>query len=397
MRNLHIISQEQAADELRRIGADPYGIRAMVPKMETLAILLEQIPCKVGNILKQEMLSLGGDAALSRGSVDCSIEKTDAILIGTVKQINKLAEKITIQPFGLNELGKKLSLLLSNIHRDSYTLKTPYRDIAIGAKTLIMGIINMTPDSFSDGGMFKSIEDAFEYGVKLAEAGADILDIGGESSRPGSDPVSSYEETRRVIHLIQELKKQTNVPISIDTTKSNVAAAAIQEGAELVNDISALRFDATMAAIVAQHKVPVILMHMRGIPKTMQLTDLVYRSLVSEIITFLEDSIEKAKRAGIDYEKIIVDPGIGFGKTMKDNNRLIKYLKEFMVLGRPIIVGTSRKTFIGKITGGEPFERLEGTAATVAAAIMNGAHIVRVHDVEFMRKVADMTDAIMRS
>jgi len=230
----------------------------------------------------------------------------------------------------------------------------------------------------------------------LEEEGADILDIGGESSRPGSDSVSTEEELKRVIPLIRELKKHSHIPISIDTSKSEIARVALEEGAEIVNDISAMRFDERMPGIVARYGAPVILMHMRGIPKTMQVGDISYRSLMSDIIQFLRERIEKAQSSGIDVDNIIVDPGIGFGKTTNDNIKLLKHLQEFKTLGRPILVGASRKRFIGEITGGDPSDRIEGTAATVAAAIMNGAHILRVHDVKFMRRVSSMADAIAR-
>jgi len=310
--------------------------------------------------------------------------------------VKKFADKISIQPFGLKRISEDIKKLLANITRNSFILKTPNRKIELGNRTLIMGIINVTPDSFSDGGMFSCVEDAVEYGDKLEEEGADILDIGGESSRPGSDSVSTEEELKRVIPLIRELKKHNHTPISIDTSKSEIARVALEEGAEIVNDISAMRFDERMPGIVARYGAPVILMHMRGIPKTMQVGDISYRSLMSDIIQFLRERMEKAQSSGIDVDNIIVDPGIGFGKTTNDNIKLLKHLQEFKTLGRPILVGASRKRFIGEITGGNSSGRIEGTAATVAAAIMNGAHILRVHDVKFMKKVSSMADTIAR-
>jgi dihydropteroate synthase len=220
--------------------------------------------------------------------------------------------------------------------------------------------------------------------------------VGGESSRPGSAPVSAEEERERVIPLVKGLKRRVKVPVSIDTTKAKIARAAIDEGAEIINDISAMRFDEKMSEVAAGFRTPVILMHMKGTPKTMQEGDISYRSLMSEIIRFSGERIEKAEAGGIDIENIIIDPGIGFGKTTKDNLRLLKYLKEFKTLGRPILAGASRKRFIGEITGGDLLDRLEGTAATATAAIMNGAHILRVHDVKFMKKVSTMADAIVR-
>lgn len=280
---------------------------------------------------------------------------------------------------------------------DSLLLKTARREITLGERTLIMGILNVTPDSFSDGGRFKSVAEAVEEGLKMVEDGADIIDIGGESTRPGSDAVSTDEELRRVIPVIRGLAGRTGIPLCIDTMKSDVAREAVAEGAEIINDVSAMAFDPSMALVAARSCAAVVLMHMRGMPKSMQTGDLTYPALLPEIIGYLKGRMEYAAARGIDATRIMIDPGIGFGKTAADNMRLIKYLGEFKSLGRPILVGTSRKAFIGKITGGTPAERIEGTAATVTAAILHGGHVMRVHDVRAMKKVAAMADAIMRA
>jgi dihydropteroate synthase len=280
---------------------------------------------------------------------------------------------------------------------NSFLLRTARGKIHIGKRTLIMGILNVTPDSFSDGGRFNAPEGAVEEGVRMAEEGADIIDIGGESTRPGSDPIPMEEELRRVIPVIRGLAGKINIPLSIDTMKAGVASEALSAGAEIINDVSAMNYDDHMANVIADAGAAVILMHMRGSPKVMQTVDLTYRSLRGEIIAFLKNRIERAVEKGIDLEQIMVDPGLGFGKTQTDNLRLIKYLNEFKVLARPIVIGASRKTFIGKITGGTPLERGEGTAAVITAAIMNGCSVIRVHDVSAMKKVAAMTDAVMRA
>ncbi|MBN2539674.1 MAG: dihydropteroate synthase [Deltaproteobacteria bacterium] len=395
MRCLYILSPDQAEDELKRVGVDLPGIDAMIPKMENVNLLVEGIECKVANILKQEMLSIGGDVAVARGSVSCSIDRTDAVIIGTLKQVKRFADKIAPQPFGLKKISEDIRRVLANITRDTFVLRTPKREITIGGRTLVMGILNMTPDSFSDGGMLSGLEEAVKYALKMEENGADIIDIGGESSRPGSESVSAEKELGRVIPLIKKLEGLLSVPMSIDTTKAEVARLAIEAGAEIVNDISAMRFDAQMPGVVVDCRVPVVLMHMRGVPRTMQEGDLSYRSLMGEITEFLEESIEKARSSGVDVENIIVDPGIGFGKSTADNVAILRHLKELKTLGRPIMVGTSRKRFIGEITGQVLAEdRVEGTAASVAASIMNGAHIVRVHNVEFMKKLSRIADEI---
>ena len=395
MRYLHITSPDRAEDELKKVGVDWPGVEAMLPKMETVNLLLKGIECRVANILKQEMLSIGGDVAVARESVACSIDRTDAILIGTIKQMRRLADKLAFQPFRLKEVSGNIRRVLANISRDGFVLRTPRREMKIGEKTLIMGIVNMTPDSFSDGGMFSDVEDAVVHARKMEEAGADIIDIGGESSRPGSEPVAAHEEMARVLPLIERLRGVLSSPLSIDTTKAVVARRALEAGAEIVNDISAMRFDDGMAQVVATHQVPIVLMHMRGQPRTMQEGDLSYRSLVGEITGFLEERIDAAVSAGVHEEQIVIDPGIGFGKSTADNIAILRNLKELKTLGMPILVGVSRKRFIGQITGRERAEeRLEGTAASLAAAILNGAHIVRVHDVEFMKKVALVADEI---
>jgi dihydropteroate synthase len=397
IRCLHLTSEKEALAALKQAEVDPYGIQAMLPKMFHLNIAIDALECRVANIIKQEMLSLGGDAAVSRGTVACSIARTDVILMGTHKQIQRFADKISAQPFGLGAISEQLREILKNVFADSFLLRTTRRKINLGERTLIMGIINVTPDSFSDGGRFDSPEKAIEEGIRMAEDGADILDIGGESTRPGSDPVSPEEEMRRVIPVIRALAVRIGIPLSVDTMKASVAREALAEGAEIVNDVSAMGFDKSMAKVVADAGAAIALMHMRGMPKSMQVGDLAYHSLRGEIIAYLRERIERAGNMGIDPTQIIVDPGIGFGKTAEDNLRLIRYLREFRILGRPILVGASRKAFIGQITGGTPLERGEGTAAAVTAAILNGGQVIRVHDVRMMKKVAAVADAILRA
>jgi dihydropteroate synthase len=262
-------------------------------------------------------------------------------------------------------------------------------------RTLIMGIVNVTPDSFSDGGQFLDSNVAIKHGIKLASEGADILDIGGESTRPGSEAVSQEDELKRVIPVIEGFVSEVDVPISIDTCKSEVARLAIEAGACIVNDISAMRFDPKIADVAAEHKVPIILMHMKGTPKNMQ-KDPEYEDVMGEISGFLKERVDFAQSKGISKDQIIVDPGIGFGKTIKHNYDIIKNLKELKVLKQPILMGTSRKSFIGKTLDLDVDDRLEGTLATVTMSIINGADIVRVHDVCESKRTARMTDAIYK-
>ena len=258
-----------------------------------------------------------------------------------------------------------------------------------------MGILNVTPDSFSDGGIYFSVDAAVGRAKKMVAEGADMIDVGGESSRPGAASVSLEEELSRVVPVIRLLAQEVKVPISIDTYKASVARQAIEAGAAMVNDISALNFDPEMAQVVAETHAAVILMHMKGTPRDMQVNP-TYNALIPEIVQYLRNNLERALDAGVPEEKIIIDPGIGFGKTVEHNLEIIRRLRDFRVLGKSILIGTSRKSFIGRILDLPVEDRIEGTAATVACAIMNGADIVRVHDVKQMSQVARMTDAICR-
>jgi dihydropteroate synthase len=267
----------------------------------------------------------------------------------------------------------------------------------LSQRTLIMGTINVTPDSFSDGGRFFDGEKAIEQGLRLAQQGADILDIGGESSRPGAKPLDEGEEIRRILPVIRSLAQKIEIPISVDTRKANVAEKALDAGAEMINDISALRFDERMAELASGRNVPVVLMHMKGDPETMQL-DTHYDDLLGEILNFFRERVAFAESKGIPAKQIILDPGIGFGKSLEEKHNLIllRYLQKFQILEKPLLVGTSRKAFIGKILGLPPEDREEGTMATVAVAVFNGANIVRVHEVEKMRRVVQVVDAVVR-
>ena len=395
VRCLHITSEAEALDALKGVDADPYGVEAMLPKMIHLNILLEEVECKTATIIKQEMLALGGDAAIARDAIGSRIARTGVILIGTLKAIRRFTDKLAGGPFGLDGYSDRIREALGNLASNSAVLKTSRREITIGERTLVMGIINATPDSFSDGGRFAAPVTAVEEALRMVEEGADMNDIGGESSRPGSDPVTEEEELRRVMPVIRGLAGKISVPLSIDTTKAAVAREALAEGAEIINDISAMNYDSRMAEVAAGAGAAVILMHMRGLPKTMQSGDLEYRSLLGEVISFLQERIESAEQSGIAPVQIMIDPGFGFGKSALDNVRLIRRLSEFKILGRPIVTGVSRKSFIGHVTGGGPQERIEGTAASVTATILNGSRVIRVHDVKTMKRVAAMADALV--
>ncbi len=368
----------------------------MVPKMRTLCIQLSQLECRQANVLKQEMLSAGGDAAVARGTVACSIDKTDCVLIGTSKQLNRLCRKLITQPFGLPELAGELDKLLALVASAPAAWKTSRRLLSL-RRPLIMGILNITPDSFSDGGHFSDPDRALDKALQMEAEGADIIDIGGESTRPGAAPVSPDEELGRIIPVIGRLADRLKCAISVDTFKSSVADRALIAGAEIINDISGFNFDPRMAAVAAASGAGVVLMHTRGRPENMQ-QDTGYNDLMAEITTSLRASLLKAHEAGVSDDCIAIDPGIGFGKGAAGNLELVRRLAELSSFGLPILTGPSRKSFIGTVLGREQTDdRLFGTAATVALSVSNGASILRVHDVRAMRDVADMAHAVTHS
>jgi dihydropteroate synthase len=364
---------------MKRVGVDPTGVKLMEGKTLHLNLKVEGIDPRKANLLKQEMLSLGGDVAVDGRGLDCSTKQTDALLMGTQKHFEKLILKLEQYP-DLHPLGQSIKEALKNISKTHYSIRCQKRILPLGKRTLLMGVLNVTPDSFSDGSLFFDKEKAISHALKMVEGGADIIDIGGESTRPGSKPLELEEELRRVIPVIESLAKEVDVPLSIDTYKSTV-------------DISGLHLDPSLAKVAAKNDTPLILMHIRGTPETMQ-KGVHYDSLFSEILQYLKESIQRAESTGLDPRQIIIDPGIGFGKTAEDNLLIIKNLYEFRILGKPILLGTSRKSFIGKILNTEVGDRLEGTLSSIAISVLNGAHIIRSHDVLQAKKAIAVADAI---
>lgn len=381
---------EEAKEELKKIGVHPYSLKLMAPKALFYTIKLEQADSSIANILKQEMLSLGGDAALSKNAV-FGRGKTGLLLMGTLKQYTLLIKKLKKQPFNLPSLAAKIHFLL---FQKTPPMKIGPRTFQFGKRTYLMGVLNVTPDSFSDGGRYSSPEKAIARAKKMVSERADIIDIGAESSRPGAEPVSAKEEWRRLSSVLPELLK-LKVPLSVDTCKPEVAEKCLKAGAHMINDITGLR-SKKMAKVVAKYKCPIVLMHMLGSPRTMQ-ENPEYKDVCGEIISFLRKRMEFAKKHGIQENKIIIDPGIGFGKTLAHNLELLRNLSEFKSLGRPILLGTSRKSFIGKLLNLPANERLEGTLASISIAIQNGADIVRVHDVKESKRAARVADAFRQN
>jgi dihydropteroate synthase len=281
--------------------------------------------------------------------------------------------------------------------RRKFALTLPGGVLVLGERTLVMGVLNVTPDSFSDGGHFLETEKAVKHALEMQRAGADLIDIGGESARPGAIGISVEEELRRILPVLRGLRRRLRIPISVDTCKVEVAQAALAAGAEMINDISGLRADPALAKVAKRGGVPLVLMHIRGTPKTMQQLKPA-KNIWREVERSLRWSVERALKAGVRRGQLLIDPGIGFGKTVTQNYELLCRLDRLQKFKLPILIGTSRKSFIGKVLGSVPPEqRLFGTAASVTAAILAGAHIVRVHDVAEMVPVARVADAVLRA
>lgn len=390
--NTHIVypqNDKQLEEEMRKIGADEPGIRLMAPKGETMLIKVMNVPLKAANLIKQEMLSVGGEAVLHKEVSMLKKELSDVLLIGTHKQFSHIIQKFKVQPFGLKQIGQEIKEVIGakNKQYEEITLNCKGIPFSIGNRTLVMGILNVTPDSFSDGGQFNDIEKAVVQAKKMIEDGADIIDIGGESTRPGHQSVTTEEELERVIPVIKRLAQEISVPISIDTYKAEVAKQAIEAGAHIINDVWGFKKDPHIAEVAAELDVPVILMHNR--------TEAVYQSLMEEIISDLHESIDLAIHSGVKASNIILDPGIGFGKTYEHNLMVMNRLDEIVALGYPVLLGTSRKSMIGITLDLPVTERVEGTAATAAMGILKGCKFMRVHDVKEIKRVCKMMDAMV--
>jgi dihydropteroate synthase len=389
--------------QMAKIGAEDLGIARMLPKAGHFIVKLHGVRSPAALILKEEMLAKGGDAAIHRDCITNRVEQTDVLLMGTEKVFLQVVDSLREQPFSLKQVADELIEVIEAYKRSSpltpssEELTEPLKSFysALRERTLVMGVLNVTPDSFSDGGLYFDTETAISHGIYMASHGADCIDVGGESSRPGSMPISVEEELSRVCPVIEGLARAVRIPISIDTYKPEVARAALDLGATIVNDITGLT-NPKMRQLVAERKVPVIIMHMKGTPQTMQ-ENPTYDDVVSEIMEFLRNRIQDAVMAGLPKEYTIIDPGIGFGKTVEHNVQILHSLGDFRSIGVPVLVGTSRKSFIGRLLGGVPTdERAFGTAATVALAVAQGANIVRVHDVKEMAQVVRISDAVAR-
>lgn len=384
------LNQDLIGYELQKMGCEPAKAAAFVRNDLQLCLKLSFISEALIAAL-DSALRAAGIAVLTIPGKAGKDGSSSLILAGSEAAISLAAQELSSDQTGLAPVGniitERLAARSKKRHRELIVGK---RIFELGKKTFLMGILNVTPDSFSDGGHYNLLEKAIEHALQMAEEGADIIDIGGESTRPGHQQVSAEEELQRVLPIINALKKEQSfkLPLSIDTYKARVAEAALDAGAEMLNDVWGLKADPTLAATASRYRVPVCLMHNRNH------TD--YEDLITNVLAELEESIALALEAGINEEKIIVDPGIGFGKDLSQNLEVMLHLKDFGNLGYPLLLGTSRKSMIGKTLDLPVEERLEGTAATVAYGISAGADIVRLHDVKEMKRVIDMTDAMIR-
>jgi dihydropteroate synthase len=360
--------------------------------MRHLTVLVEGVKLYAANILKQSMLSVGGDAAVHRGVISGTARASDCLVMGDLRHFRLLVDKLQHQK-GLEPLAESIRRCVTLDDRPM-ELRLCGTSVSFTELPVIMGILNVTPDSFSDGGIHLDQDAAVDHGLAMVEHGARIIDVGGESTRPGSRPVSADEEIRRVVPVIERLAGKTSASISVDTSKHEVARAALDAGAVIVNDVTALTGDPSMMDLAAARGCGVVLMHMRGTPATMQ-KDTFYRDIVSEVYGYLDERIDACIEAGIDPVSIIADPGIGFGKDVQGNLTLLRRIEEFSSLQVPVLLGHSRKAFMGGVLGRAVADRQDATDVVTAWAAANNVDMVRVHDCLRARDACAMIRAIM--
>lgn len=386
-RVLSDLNQDEIRDLLDHMGVDKRGVDIMAPKSEIVLVTAKNLDPRGANILKQEFLSAGGEVAVPWGALDLSQEESRVLMMGTPRQYERVKNKLKEQPFDLSVLAEEIGEAVDN-HQSGNSL--PWQNDGCD----VMGVLNVTPDSFYDGGEYERVERAVEKGVSMSESGADIIDIGGESTRPGSERISIKEELERIIPVIERLDERVDSLISVDTYKPEVAEKAVEAGADLINDVFGLRKDG-MPEKISELEVPIVIMHMQGEPKNMQ-KNIHYENVIDEIYSYFDERIEIAKENGIDEDKIIIDPGIGFGKKLSHNLEIIDRLDEFRSLGNPILLGASRKSFLGNILDKSAEDRLYGSLAVAALAVEKGVSILRVHDPMETKDVIRTIEALNR-
>ncbi len=371
----------EIAREIERTDSDPEGVGIMTRKARIFPVRLDGVSLKASPLLKQELLSVGGDAAHARGIADHSVASSPVVLLATWGQYRRLLPKLQRQPFRLAEIAEEVDRALrAYVASGSRTIAGPHHRFTVGDRPRVMGVVNVTPDSFSDGGKFLQPAAAAALATRLAEEGASVVDVGGESTRPGATPVSPDAEWARIGPVLEALRGTLSVPISVDTRHPEVAAKAVEAGADLVNDVEGLR-SPEMRRVVARSEAAAIAMHMRGTPETMQ-TNLEYADLRSEVYRALADATDDAIRSGIPAERLLIDPGLGFGKSATQSLELLVHAGELRSLGYPVVIGASRKSFLGAaLEGVSRDDRLEAGLAAAVIAAERGVALVRTHDV----------------
>ena len=393
------INHELLGEAIASIGAHPASLPIFAHKAEILPLKLLEVRTPAANILKQEMLAAGGDAVVPTGCIVNADKYVDVLLLGTLKQYKLLLAKLEqMQYFGLKQVADELTQAVA-AEQEPPALKTTLADgrVLSYEKMCVMGILNITPDSFYEGSRVPLLDDVLTRAGLMLEHGAQILDVGGESTRPGSDSVDGQEERRRVLPVIEALRKAyPEAVLAVDTYSAETAEAAIAAGADIINDISAMEADERMLEVAVRTKAPIILMHMRGTPKNMQ-QNCQYQDVVQEVAVYLAKRAQLLREQGVGADKIILDPGIGFAKDVEQNLRLMRDLKVLTSFGYPVLLAASRKSTIGAVLGGVPAEeRLEGTIATSLQAVYAGAQMVRVHDVQANVRAIRMLEGILR-
>jgi dihydropteroate synthase len=386
---VELAQREKAGKLLGDIAPDLAGLEIMLEKERIYPLYVREVKTPAAHILKENMLSLGGEAVTARGVLNHALEVSDVLLLGTEKQYKALAPKLARQPWGLKSLGQNILDLLARVINPKRLVWTwPGKELVIGEKVLVMGILNITPDSFSDGGKFFDQRKALEHARQMVEDGADIIDVGAESTRPGSQPVSGEEEQERLLPILELLKKEIAVPVSVDTYRASTAKAALDLGAEIINDVGGGKFDQEIARVAAEYQVPAILMHHEKVDA------LDTFGMIGAVVDGLRESMQIYAEAGLSPEKMMIDPGIGFGKGTQGNLILLNNLAALKTLPCPFLLGASRKSFIGETLDLPVTERKEGSLAAAAWGVFQDAAVVRVHDVKETARLVRLLEAI---
>jgi len=393
VREVSINSMDKLISIMKKIGVDSIGIEIMKSKGIFHYFNIDSLTNTQCHILKQSALSHSAEAAVNRHVITGKVEYSNVLLFGNEKQLKGIAKSLLNQQFKMKYIGKAILEAFDKNDDHKWYFKDRYIDLS--KKTAIMGVLNVTPDSFSDGGKWNSKDLALKQCERMIEEGADIIDIGGESTRPGAEYIDNQTEIERVMPIIDAVKRDFDIPVSIDTYKSKVAKESVKFGADIVNDIGGLRFDSDMAGVIAKNKMGCCIMHMKGTPKNMQ-NDPNYKNVVAEICNYFNESLVIAEDNGISRSNIVLDPGIGFGKRVIDNLNILNDLNDFKCFKLPILVGVSRKSFIGKILGRDVNERLYATIGSQIVSLVNGADIIRTHDVRAAYDSIRIADAIMK-